>query len=142
MGLPALTLPRSTALVVDDDPICRELVTSFLQQRGWPSVRQASDGSKAVREVEAIGAELGLVVSDINMPAVDGVEFLRWLADRGVDCPVLIVSGTAEPVARAARMLAVASGLDCVGLLAKPVRFDRLAELLPRHGAERTASAG
>ena len=120
------------ALIADDDPICRAIVHAYLRKVGWATVIEAGDGSEAQRAVMAIGARLGLVVSDISMPVADGVEFLGFLAGRRRDCPVIIVTGTAPAIARASAGMAKANGLTLLGLIAKPVTPDNLAAVVPR----------
>lgn len=117
----------STALVVDDDPICREIVCSYLAQAGWQTIATAENGIEAKGKIEAVGGELALIVTDINMPDHDGVEFMGFLAERRIRCAVLIVSGTPEPIARASTSLAKAGGLNLIGFISKPVSRAKLA---------------
>jgi two-component system chemotaxis response regulator CheY len=63
------------ALVVDDQLSMRALVTNSLRQIGFQQIREAPDGEEGLRELIAKPAHL--VISDFNMPKMDGIGFLR-----------------------------------------------------------------
>lgn len=82
---------QKTVLVVEDSPIFQELVTSILQGMGL-AVRVAPDGAAAV---EMLGqATVDLVLSDIQMPRMTGLELVRWLRGHEVlrRLPVVLMS--------------------------------------------------
>ncbi len=80
------------ALVVDDEPLVRALVSTLLRNRGW-SVIEAADGLSAL----ALAPEtLGLLVTDYEMPAITGVTLAEQLRLRNDRLPVLMVSGHPE----------------------------------------------
>ncbi len=80
------------ALVVDDEPLVRTLVSTLLRNRGW-SVIEAADGLSAL----ALAPEsLGLLVTDYEMPAITGVTLAEQLRLRHEGLPVLMVSGHPE----------------------------------------------
>ena len=62
-------------LVVDDQLTMRALVRSALQQIGFTDVNEAQDGEEGLKALVAKGAHL--VISDYNMPKMDGLDFLR-----------------------------------------------------------------
>lgn len=120
----------TSVLIVDDDPIYRELMTGFLTSRSVGRVLTAADGSEAKREVEAHGSKIDLVLCDLNMPDFDGVEYIMFLAEHRLTCALIIISGADERVANAASKLASRLGLSIKGLLKKPVDFKQLDTLL------------
>jgi two-component system chemotaxis response regulator CheY len=63
------------ALVVDDQLTMRALVRSGLQNIGFSDIREASDGEEGLREL--VQRPANLVISDFNMPKLDGLGFLR-----------------------------------------------------------------
>jgi CheY-like chemotaxis protein len=73
-----------------------------------------------------------MVVLDLGMPGMDGVELLRFLADQNYRSSVLIVSGFDRRVLESAFRLGEALGLNMVGPLEKPVRFEELETILAR----------
>jgi two-component system, chemotaxis family, chemotaxis protein CheY len=64
-----------TVLIVDDQQSLRILVRTCLNQIGITDVREAADGEAGLREL--IGKSAHLVISDYNMPKIDGLAFLR-----------------------------------------------------------------
>jgi two-component system C4-dicarboxylate transport response regulator DctD len=77
------------ALVVDDEPLVRTLVSNVLRHRGW-SVIEAPDAPTAL----AIAPEkLDLLVTDYEMPSVSGLALAEQLRGRDGGLPVVLVSG-------------------------------------------------
>lgn len=120
----------TSVLIVDDDPIYRELMTSFLATRSVARIMSVADGSAAKREVKAHGREIDLILCDLNMPDFDGVEYIMFLAEQRLTCALIIISGADERVAKAASKLASRHGLNIKGLMKKPVDFKQLDTLL------------
>ncbi|SDF26463.1 response regulator [Terriglobus roseus] len=82
-----MTLAESTVLVVDDEPILR-LTFSIVLQRTGARVLTADDGAEALRIVEADPVDL--ILTDKQMPNVNGMALLRQLRERGVMTPVIL----------------------------------------------------
>ena len=78
-----------TILVVDDEPVIRELVALLLEEEGY-TVRQACDGVEALREVDEDGIDL--VLSDVKMPHLDGISLAHRLGSRERSVPVVLMS--------------------------------------------------
>ncbi len=75
-------------LVVDDEPMVREVLARYLLREGYV-VDLAADGTDAVRHLEAVGADL--VVLDLMLPGIGGVEVLRRLRAQA-DTPVIMLT--------------------------------------------------
>ena len=84
-------------LVVDDDPRLREVVRYALSREGY-AVREASDGLAALAEVQR--DEPALVVLDVLMPELDGLEVCRRLRAQGCSVPVVFLSSRGEELDR------------------------------------------
>jgi len=76
-------MTQRKVLIVDDSPILRRAVRRAVVQAGVgeDAIREASNGAEALAVVEAL--DIGLVLLDLHMPVMDGVQFLRELRDRG-----------------------------------------------------------
>ncbi|MEM6943590.1 MAG: response regulator transcription factor [Pseudomonadota bacterium] len=85
-----------TILVVDDDPHIRDVVAFALSKAGL-AVETAADGAEAKAMIEAQPPDL--VVLDINMPEMDGLELCRQLR-RGSDLPILFLSSRDDEIDR------------------------------------------
>ncbi len=77
-------------LVVDDDPLVRRSLAEMLRIEGY-QVAEASTGAEALRVSSQVQPQL--VVTDFNMPEVDGLQLLRELKARKPDLPVILVTG-------------------------------------------------
>jgi CheY-like chemotaxis protein len=122
-----MTAPR--LLTVDDDPRFRIFVREAAEDCGFDVLAVAT--AEELKAALARGGFDGLVL-DLSMPETDGIELLRWLADRKTRVPILIVSGFAERIRNSALMLGEARGLPMAGVLAKPVRAAELKAALMR----------
>ena len=78
-------------LVVDDDALAAEMTAAVLESLGHP----VSIAGDALAALEALAAEpdIGLVVSDMNMPLMSGVELFRELREQGHTQPFVLLSG-------------------------------------------------
>ena len=85
-----------TVLVVDDEPIVREVVVSYLQREGFRTL-EAGDGNRA-RELLMLEAP-SLVVLDLMLPGMDGLDLCRWIRARS-DLPVIMLTARGEEADR------------------------------------------
>jgi DNA-binding response OmpR family regulator len=86
----------TTVLVVDDEPIVREVVVSYLRRDGYATL-EAGDGADARRLIESQAP--GLVVLDVMLPGTDGLELCRWIRSRS-ELPVILLTARAEEADR------------------------------------------
>jgi CheY-like chemotaxis protein len=84
--------PGSRVLLVDDDPLIRNLVSRNLVAAGYV-VRSAIDGLDAIRKLRA--GLPALIISDLNMPCMSGMELLNVVRKRFPQIPVIVISGVA-----------------------------------------------
>jgi two-component system cell cycle sensor histidine kinase/response regulator CckA len=84
-----------TLLVVEDEPALRRLISASLERRGY-TVLAAEDGTEAVRILENNPAKIDLVVSDIMMPKMNGLELRKKAILLRPDMRFLFISGYAE----------------------------------------------
>jgi DNA-binding response OmpR family regulator len=82
----------STVLVVDDEPVVREVVARYLEQEGYRTL-QAGDGDTARTMLER--EEPSIVVLDLMLPGTDGLALCRWIRSRS-QLPVIMVTALGE----------------------------------------------
>jgi DNA-binding response OmpR family regulator len=82
----------NTVLVVDDEPIVRDVIVRYLQRDGFTTL-EAGDGDRARELIET--AEPTLVVLDVMLPGTDGLELCRWIRSRS-DLPVIMLTARGE----------------------------------------------
>ena len=87
--------PESTTiLVVDDDSFVREMLSMILETSGY-AVATAENGLSAFRQCME-GERADLIISDMNMPEMNGIELIRKLRENSVDTPLIMLTGTNE----------------------------------------------
>ena len=113
-------------LVVDDDPAMRRVCARTLGQEGWDVV--VVDGGKAALDcVAARGVPFDCVVSDVNMPEMDGFALIAGIRRHDDDLPVLLMTG--DPSLDGA-VRAIDTG--AVSYLSKPFDHETLAAAVAR----------
>jgi EAL domain-containing protein (putative c-di-GMP-specific phosphodiesterase class I) len=124
--LEATSVPRANGrlLVVDDEAALRELIAMVLEEAGW-QVDLAGNGDEAL--VLLGGSRYDVVLSDVDMPRMNGIELLQAVRARELDLPVLLMTG--RPQAVPAEQVLDQGALRC---LAKPVAIDALTEAVAR----------
>ena len=85
-----------TVLVVDDEPIVREVVVRYLEREGYRTL-EAADGSRARELLEQESPSL--VVLDLMLPGTDGLSLCRWIRSRS-DLPVIMLTARGEETDR------------------------------------------
>jgi DNA-binding response OmpR family regulator len=105
-------------LVVDDDPMVREVEAQILRLHGY-TVLEAESAAQALR-LAAEATPIHLLITDLSMPGVDGLELTRQFRTRHPTTPMLMVSGSL-PLLRDRTQ-----DLDQFEFLAKPFAFDEL----------------
>jgi DNA-binding response OmpR family regulator len=86
----------TTVLVVDDEPIVREVVVGYLQREGYRTL-EAADGDRAREVLE--GESPSLVVLDVMLPGIDGLELCRWIRSRS-QVPVILLTARGDETDR------------------------------------------
>jgi len=114
-------------LVVDDFPTMRRIVRSLLRQLGFENVDEAENGEDALKKLRS--TEYGLVISDWNMPVMEGLELLKHIRNdhQLKDIPFLMVTAEAE---KEKVIEAIKSGVD--NYIVKPFTGEVLKEKLEK----------
>ncbi len=105
---PSSTGSRPRVLLVDDHQLLRQAVRRALEDAGMEVIAEAGDGSEAVRLATEIAPDI--VLMDVSMPVLDGVEATRRIHSVNADLPVLILTMHGEDSQRREAIAAGASG--------------------------------
>ena len=113
-------------ITVDDSKTMRDMVTFTLRGAGF-QVSEAEDGQKALQVLKTLTVDL--VITDLNMPKLDGVGLIRALrADpKHRSVPILMLTTESDPAKKAA-----GRGAGATGWLVKPFNPEKLVELIHR----------
>ena len=116
-------LPGRGVLIVDDDSFMRSFVSLASQQLGY-EVFAACNGAEALEMLEKNPGRIGLVLTDVNMPVMDGLELVRALNSQSPVLPLAVMSGNFSP-----KVLAALEAEGVTRLMAKPFGLDQLKVL-------------
>lgn len=128
-------------LILDDEPLMLRLLTHQLAKLGFAEVVSRERAQDALALLEGDIAAIGLVFCDLQMPGMDGVEFVRHLARIGYAGGLVMVSGEDDRVLRTAEKLAHAHRLHVLGTLHKPVSPAQLLQVLESQAVRPVAAA-
>jgi DNA-binding NtrC family response regulator len=122
-------MTKANILVVDDEAAARTALAELLKSEGY-AVETAADGFKALGRLETFAPDA--VLTDLNMPGMDGVELMEKLKEHDAELPVVLMtaSGAIETAVSAMRQ-------GATDYLTKPLNFDELLIVLER-ALERT----
>ena len=124
------TIATHSYLIVDDESFMRTLIGRVLKGLGAQNVADCEDGQSALDHLSNTPADV--VLCDLNMPGMDGIEFLRHLTETDFSGAVILISGEDPRVLDTVRNLAEAHDLTVLGALSKPITPDGLKSLLDK----------
>jgi DNA-binding response OmpR family regulator len=114
-------------LIVDDEPEVGAILKYIAEDCGYEvAVTTSADDFKTAYA----GFGPTALIVDLALPATDGIELFRWLADESCTLPVLILSGFDDKVLESAKRLGEARGLAMRGIVTKPMDLKGLRALL------------
>jgi len=120
----------SKIIIVDDNQFQLKLLSHQLSMVGYKSVTAFDDGQTALNHMETQNLDSTIVILDLNMPNMDGIEFLQKLKEAKFSGALLLVSGEDESVLQSAETLASSYNLLVLGHLSKPVQQEQLQKYL------------
>jgi CheY-like chemotaxis protein/DNA-binding MarR family transcriptional regulator len=126
-----------TVLVVDDDPACLDEYCDAIANLGY-NVRSATSAPDALKQI-AESQEIGVVITDLEMPSMDGISLLSEISNRfALNRPIVTLVLTGHSSLQVATKAMQSQAID---LLSKPVSIEQLAEALRRATAYHFAMA-
>jgi len=117
-------------LVVDDDRDQRYLLTKTLAGMGTARLVEAASGHDAVAILDRAGNAVDILVTDLQMPNMDGLELLRRVGERKLPIAVIIVSGLENTLVASAATMAQAYGVRVIGTIDKPATRQKFSAVL------------
>ena len=117
-------------LVLDDDPFTLKLLARMLANLGYSSVALCDSGRVALEQFDSQNNRPEMILLDLNMPEMDGIEFVHHLAERRYTGDLILFSGEDEQQLLAAEKLVQSYHITVLGSLQKPVTPEKLAALL------------
>ncbi|MEO9079233.1 MAG: EAL domain-containing response regulator [Rhodanobacter sp.] len=123
-------------LVVEDHPFQRTTLQRMLRAMGAQDVREAADGARALELIDGVD----IVICDLNMPGMDGMEFIRHVGAAKHELSIIIMSAESGALLRSVETMTRAYGVRLLGVVEKPVTPDDLEDLIANYEKSSTST--
>ncbi|HSI47473.1 MAG TPA: EAL domain-containing response regulator [Ideonella sp.] len=129
-----IACPVGSLLIVDDSAAQRTHATDLCRQFGVPLIYEAATGSEALELLGLLALSPDLLIVDLEMPGMDGVELIQQLHQRQIHIPLVVASGRELALIHSVELMARNLGLPVLGWLQKPLTLPPLQAMLQRFG--------
>jgi len=119
-------------LALDDERLMLKLLSHMLAILGFAPAVTFDNGRAALEWVDSPGNYPDLILLDLNMPEMDGVEFVRYLVERHYGGSLILISGESERMLQTVTKLVRAHKIPVLGHLRKPITLEGLKSLLEK----------
>lgn len=123
-------------LVVEDDDFQRAIIIKMLLTLEFKVVLEASNGEQALEVIanQKTSSPISIVITDLKMPKMDGIELLRNINLQHQALEIIILSGMDKKLLTAASQISKLNDIKLLGTIEKPVTLSRLNHLLNQYG--------
>jgi len=128
-------------MVVEDHDFQRRVAVQLLKGVGVAAVHEAGNGLDALERLALLREVPDIVISDLDMPGMDGIEFIRHIAERRLAHAVAVTSNLEPAMLSTVEAMARAYGLQVLGAIEKPITARRLNQLLSHYRRPDVAAA-
>lgn len=120
-------------LVVEDQDFQRAALVHLLAGLGATHIVEAVDGRTALEVLQGRSHPIDVIISDLDMPGMDGMEFIRHVGEAGLPVAMILVSVHDRSLLASVGTMTEAYGINLLGTLEKPVTTSKLATLISLH---------
>src|SRR5207302_6633610 len=120
-------------VVVEDQGFQRWLAANLLRELGAEFVLPAEDGHGALDLLTAPEPPIDIVVCDLNMPGMDGMELIRHMGQMRHAASLIVVSGVDKAILGMVELMSREYGVRLLGAVEKPLTVKKLKPLIERH---------
>ena len=120
-------------LIVEDQGVQRWVLLNTLEEMGARHVLAAEDGSRALSLLRDPRQEVDVIISDLDMPEMDGLELIRHLGEGGGGYSLIVASAHDRSLLTSVEAMARSYGVRLLGALEKPISVERLKALIALH---------
>lgn len=122
-------------LVVEDDRFQRTIVVEMLRALGLQSIIEVANGQEALDILrQPASQKIDLIFSDLRMPGMDGMEFLRHLSEEAHNIEIVILSAMDKKLLSVVNKLSSLYQIQLLGALEKPITLQKLKDILAKSG--------
>ncbi|MBB3047153.1 EAL domain-containing protein (putative c-di-GMP-specific phosphodiesterase class I) [Litorivivens lipolytica] len=119
------TIDKARVLIVEDDDFQRKIITRQLQSNQL-EVLEAGDGAEALHIIRHSGHAVDFILCDLDMPTMDGMEFIRNLSDNNLLIPIALMSAREIRVIHSVELMCEAFTMPTLGSFQKPLSQKQL----------------
>ncbi|GGP22733.1 EAL domain-containing response regulator [Silvimonas iriomotensis] len=127
-----MTQTAPSMLIADDSSLQLNHAVELCVQCGCQVIWQAMNGEEVLALLQSLPEKPDILLTDLEMPGMDGVELLRHMAESNQFMPIVFMSSTDEQVLHAVEAAAAAYGFPVLGTLQKPMKLEGLGHALER----------
>jgi EAL domain-containing protein (putative c-di-GMP-specific phosphodiesterase class I)/CheY-like chemotaxis protein len=120
-------------LVAEDHEFQRSMMVAMLEDLGARSVHEAEDGAAALEITRELDQPFDIIVTDIDMPGMDGMAFIRRLGEAKVAASLIVSSSLDRSLLDSIETMSAAYGIRLLGTIEKPASPERFAQLIATH---------
>jgi EAL domain-containing protein (putative c-di-GMP-specific phosphodiesterase class I) len=120
-------------LVAEDHDFQRSMLVRMIESLGAKAVHEASDGHGALKILKDPSRPVDIVISDLEMPGMDGMEFVRHLGETGVRVSIILASALERKLLASIATMSEAYGINLLGVVEKPITPGKLEALIRLH---------
>ena len=128
-----MSLASLRVMVVEDHGFQRRMALRLLDELGVRAPMEAADGAAALSQLDNGQPPPDVVLVDLDMPGMDGIEFIGHVAQKRLARAVALVSALDPALLNTVQMMARAYGLHVLGSIEKPLTAEKLQALLERY---------
>lgn len=124
-------------MLIDDEPHILDLSFKTIQKMGYGNITTCHSGQSALEIYRESNDSFDIIICDLNMPEMNGVEFLRHISDENYLGGIILLSSVDERILESAKDLAKARHLNVLGYIVKPLKQETLQSLLSKYSPQK-----
>lgn len=128
-----MQLSNVSFLVVEDHAVQRQLLMQILANLGATSIQGAEDGNTALRVMRESRPPIDIVITDLSMPGMDGMELIRHVSESGSEVSIILSSALETKLLASVANMAQAYKVKLLGVVAKPASAVKLSPLIQQY---------
>ncbi len=128
-----MIIQQLSFLIVEDVRFQREMAVKLLGALGSPSVLSAANGQAALELLASLDQPIDIIISDLDMPEMDGIEFIRYAAEQNFCRAVAIASGMDQKIIHIVENIVEQYDIDVLPKVNKPITANKIAILLENY---------
>lgn len=122
-------------LIVEDDTFQRSIIAEMLRAIGLNTISEASNGAEALTIIrDEVPKKVDLIISDLKMPEMDGMEFLRRLGEAELNIEMIVLSAMDKKLLSTVNRISESYQIKLLGVLEKPITMKKLHSVMARSG--------